>query len=49
MKIKLPDNFNPWLAMEKLKEEDPAKYERVKKMLAQREQRLVRNKKKEEE
>ena len=48
-KMKIPDNFNPWLAMEKLKEEDPAKYERVKKMLAQREQRLVRNKKEEEE
>ena len=43
-KMKIPDNFNPWLAMENLKHP-----ERVKKMLAQRKQRLVRNKKEEEE
>ena len=40
MKIKLPDNFNPWL-------KEPN--ELAKKLLAQREQRLVRNKKEEEE
>ena len=43
-KMKIPDNFNPWLAMENLTHP-----ELVKKMWAQREQRLVRNKKEEEE